>query len=442
VKNISALLSLVLLAAMAPGAAAQQAQGGLRESAGDLPPALDMREDESLSPSPAGESVGGALEPIAEPIDAGDLESPLDGSILGEPLKMLHGCPSYFESTGTWLERGFWYAEMDYLFLNRGWDRKGLRLAFEATQGSVPDGQFLNAPVVGVNELRIRGERPGAEGVGRLTLGRFLFRDASNRDHSMEASWLGGGEWSQSGNLEAATTAGLDVSDFIDRVNPSFDGARGMAFSYDSEMNTVEVNYLVKQRMHRDQMVMQPSGEWVRKATPTKTYSYLAGLRYANHRENLDWTATDVQVRTTPTALREDGFYEVMTENNMLGTQLGISWSHETARWSMTAAFKGGPMWNRMDLNSEFQVGETVITNSGVTNSREDDLSFFGEGQLMAKWHLRPNVSLRAGLELVFIDSIALVPHQINFVPGGFSQIAGSGDSVYMGTSFGLESYW
>jgi hypothetical protein len=30
----------------------------------------------------------------------------------------------------------------------------------------------------------------------------------------------------------------------------------------------------------------------------------------------------------------------------------------------------------------------------------------------------------------------------VNFIPGGYPQIAASGDSVYMGTSFGLESYW
>jgi hypothetical protein len=384
--------------------------------------------------------AGEALEPIAESIAPGKTELPLEGSILGEPMRLLQACPSYFESSGTWLERGFWYAEMDYLFLNRGWDRKGLRLAHEGVQGSVPAEQFnaLNAPVLGVNELRIRGERPGAEGAGRLTLGRFLFRDSSNRDHTTELSWTGGGEWSQHGSLRSPTGQ-LDVSDFIDRVNRSFDGAMGMEFSYDNEMNTVEANYIVKQRMHRDQMVMQPSGEWVRKATPTKTLTFLTGLRYLNHREFLDYSATDIPVTN---ALDEDGTYLIHTENNMFGTQVGAAWSHETARWSLTALAKGGPMWNRIDLNSRFQVGETTIVNSGETNSEEDDLSFVGEAQLLAKWHLRPNFSIRAGLDILFMDSIALAPFQLNFVPGGFEQIAASGDSVYMGTSFGVESYW
>ncbi len=436
-KNFSALLVLVLLASAAPRAAGQEEQTG-PSLAGDLPPSLEMGDDDSIMTLPSGKKSTDdqPLEPIAESIAAGENDDPLAGSILSEPMHLLQGCPSYFESSGTWLERGFWYAEMDYLFLNRSWDRKGLQLAFETTIDTVPTGPI---PVDGTNELRIRGERPGAEGVGRLTLGRFLFRDASNRDHSTEVSWTGGGEWSTSGSLNASTPPGLEIPVYIDRVNPSFTGARSMAFSYDSELNTAEWNYNVRQRMRRDQLLLQPSGEWVRAATPTRTLSFLTGLRYVDHRESLNFSATDIQVSATD---QENGVYVVNTENNMFGGQFGMSYTHETARWSLGFNLKGGPMWNRIDLNSRFQVGETTILNSGVTNSEEDDLSFFGEAQLVGKWHLRPNVSIRAGLELLFVDSIALAPNQINFIPGGFTQIAASGDSTYLGTTFGIESYW
>jgi hypothetical protein len=61
---------------------------------------------------------------------------------------------------------------------------------------------------------------------------------------------------------------------------------------------------------------------------------------------------------------------------------------------------------------------------------------------VLGKWHLRPNLSLRAGFELLFTDSIALAPFQVNFIPGGFTPIAASGDSVFMGSVFGVESYW
>ena len=140
--------------------------------------------------------------------------------------------------------------------------------------------------------------------------------------------------------------------------------------------------------------------------------------------------------------MNESGFYTVDTENRMLGTQIGGSLGYETARWSITASAKGGGYWNRMHLKSAFQVGETTILNSGETDSTEDNLSFVGETSLIAKWHLRPNISLRAGMELLYVESIALAPFQVNFIPGGYSAIASGGDSVYMGGSFGLESYW
>ena len=153
----------------------------------------------------------------------------------------------------------------------------------------------------------------------------------------------------------------------------------------------------------------------------------------------IDWNATEIPITA---ALNESGFYTVDTENRMLGTQIGGSYGYETARWSITASAKGGGYWNRMHLKSAFQVGETTILNSGETDSTEDNLSFVGETSLIAKWHLRPNVSIRAGMELLYIESIALAPFQVNFIPGGYTAIASGGDSVYMGGSFGVESYW
>ena len=161
--------------------------------------------------------------------------------------------------------------------LNRGWERKGLVLANEER---VAQSNPLGQPYIVQNVLNIGGEKPGMDGVGRVKLGRFLFRDVNNRDHLLEASWMGGGSWQQSVSLDAATTAGLQVSNFIDRVNESFDGARSMNYAYDSEMNSGELNYTVRQRMARDQLQLQPNGTWVRAANPDEERtSYLAGLR-------------------------------------------------------------------------------------------------------------------------------------------------------------------
>lgn len=433
-KIINPLLLALTLALAGRGATAQETLSGpLTGDAGDLPPAAGTEDayGDELLPSVVDEGSGDI-----EPIPVGEESEGFDGSILGEPMQLLEQCAPYFESSGTWLQRGFWYTEVDYLALNRGWERKGLTLANEErVVNTNPIGQSY----IVQNVLNIGGQKPGMDGVGRVKLGRFLFRDARNRDHLLEASWMGGGSWQQAVSLDAATTAGLQVSNFIDRVNESFDGARSMNYAYDSEMNSGELNYTVRQRMSRDQLQLQPNGTWVRAANPTKTASFLAGVRVIDVSESLAWNATEIPISAS---LNESGFYLVDAENRMLGTQLGGSYGYETARWSITASAKGGGYWNRMHLKSSFQVGETTILNSGETDSTEDNLSFVGETNLIAKWHLRPNISIRAGMELLYIESIALAPFQVNFIPGGYSAIAAGGDSIYMGGSFGVESYW
>ena len=434
-KIFKPLLLSLLLAPASHGAFAQEMLSGpFTGDAGDLPPAIELGSEGGFS-KPSSGTLDEHMEAL-EPIAAGEESQGFDGSIIGEPMQLLEQCSPYFESSGTWLRRGFWYTEVDYMALNRGWERKGLVLANEER---IAQSNPLGQPFVVQNVLNIGGEKPGMDGVGRVKLGRFLFRDARNRDHSLEAAWTGGGSWQQAVSLDAATTAGLQVSNFIDRVNESFDGARSMNYAYDSEMNSGELNYIVKGRMGRDQLQLQPNGTWVRAANPTKTYSYLAGLRFVDVSESLNWNAEEIPISNV---LNESGFYKVDTENRLLGTQIGGSMGYETARWSITATAKGGGFWNRMHLKSEFEVGETTVLNSGSTDSTEDNLSFVGEASLMGKWHLRPNISLRAGMEILYVESIALAPFQVNFIPGGYSAIASGGDSVYMGGSFGVESYW
>jgi hypothetical protein len=426
---------MVVLLAANDRAAAQEATF---EGAGDLPPAMDL---------PSGEELfdGQTLEPEPEPIE-GSLEEGFASPYSGSPMEWMAACPSLFESSGTWLRRGFWYAEGDYMLLNRGWDRKGLMLAFEGSPGlSTAPGIGFAGPnlgtVLALNPLVIEGSKPGADGLARVTLGRLLFRDERNRDHTAEVTYFGGGEWSQANSIEAATDAGIQIIDFVDRVNPSFDGADSMGFAYDTRMNSIEGNYLVKQRMARDQMVLQPNGDWVRAAQSSHTVSFLAGLRYLNLNEALDINATNINVGTDQNPDNQDGFYAIRTDNDLFGTQLGAAATYETARWSVGVHVKGGSFWNRMDLDSNFRVGETTVINSGVTRSTEDNLAFVGEFQVRGKWHLRPNLSLRAGFEILYVDSIALAPHQINFIPGGYESIAADGDIFAIGSSVGIEAY-
>jgi hypothetical protein len=446
VKNISALLLTVMLAAASRGAAAQEALG---DAMSDLPPALGMPGDERNDlPLGDGADVGGELEPQAEDISSGILIDDEGAGVLGEPMRWLAACPSLFESSGTWLRRGFWYGEADFMWMNRGWDKHGLTLARREevvlnVTGQPPASPGVSTallPYIVGNYLNLEGHGPGASGLGRVRLGRFLFRDGHNRDHSFEGAIVVGQPFSQF--AEVTDVNGLQVSDFIDRGNspnggnPSFDGDQRMNAAYESTLTSGEANYIVRSRMHRDRMELRPDGNWVRTATPTRTYSFLTGVRVLSLTEDLTWNSFSDATDTNPR-----GLYQVNTSNTLVGTQIGGSLGHETARWSVTGSTKAGAYLNSLGLSSAFFLSLPNGPAGGAVEG-EYDMSFVGEASLTAKWHLRPNVSLRSGLEVLFVDGIALAPHQINFVPGTYRSIAHNGDSVFLGASLGLESYW
>jgi hypothetical protein len=296
----------------------------------------------------------------------------------------------------------------------------------------------------------------------RIMIGRFLFRDQKNRDHTTEFTWFGGGQWGQLGNLDATgVTLGnisdsdqdLQVPNNIGGSNPSFNGASSSNYDYSSRFNSFELNYHLKRRLQKDKMVMRPDGEWVRVASPTVTRSFLAGLRYFEMDELLVWNAFDVPVEDDDDnpdndIAPVDGHYRVSTENDLFGMQIGGSLNYESSRWSVGVLGKSGIYLDQMFLQSSFD-GTNRLT-SGSTDTHDDAISLLSEIRVQGKWHLRPNFSFRAGAELLYVKSVALAPYQVNFVPGDYSVIttkvsptsSSEQYSLFLGFSAGFEGYW
>jgi hypothetical protein len=348
------------------------------------------------------------------------------------------------ESTGTWIRRGFWYAEVDAVLFNHKSARDPIPLAVQLTGFSVSPFQTPTG-----NVLRIDGTKPGIEAAPRLNLGRFLFRDHKNRDHVAEFTVYGGGEWTQQATLNINphndfSTDSLIIPAIADGGMTSFDGATKSSFRYDSRFNNFELNYRVKDRMDRDLMEMEPSGRWVRRARPSITRSFLAGIRFFDFNEGLDWTASGIDPNDV--GANDHGAARVLVDNNLFGTQLGFSHMYETARWSGGVKTKGGMFFNIIDARNTFlrtlnRTDDEVFYDSTL---EADELSFIGEAALLGKWHLRPNFSLRASLEVLFVSSVASAPKQLPgvFIPGGPPTISSNSDSTWLGGSIGFEGYW
>ncbi|QDV76334.1 BBP7 family outer membrane beta-barrel protein [Botrimarina mediterranea] len=434
------------------------------------------------------------LQPIAE--------SPYDG------LALMGQLPAATESSGSWLRRGLWYADVDAVVMQRTWDSNGFILvqefdnAFDQSVGSI--NAFLFRSTVPVQEHSLSESSPGYDGAGRLALGRFLFRDTANRDHNVEMVVFGGPEWNELTSSEAQLTEGgqgmyeiqndifgnslqatlpptvqvrdqrgLHIPASLDGSGPtrvdfipsfaSFDRARAMQTEYSSDFQSWEWNYSLAQRMRRDRMEMNPAGQWVRRAQPGFTWDYLAGLRYFDVGERFDWNAQGIVLEApevTFTRVGNTSFYEnndpmqitdttgamnIQTSNNLFGFQLGGGLTYETDRWNVSIFSKHGFMVNdaRATTNVTFSDPDdaSIALNSFGRDLHENGLSYLTQGGVTARYHLRPNLSLRVGWEFMYATGLALAPNQIDFNPAT-NQLHITGDTFYSGVTAGTEFYW
>ena len=396
-------------------------------------------------PTPVEGSENGTLDPFADPVTSGnlnsdELEKSVDQYFSPEKEHFVLE-PALLESSGTWLRRGFWYTEFDVVISDRIWRRDPLSLINQIVGTTTTP---LGRQVLLSNSLTLNGGQNGAEAMPRMKLGRFLFRDHNNRDHAAEFIVYGGGQWSQKGRLDAnlsnsVGTTSLSVPVTVSRGNIAFNGATSSQVEYNSRLNSFELNYRVSSRMRRDHVELEPSGKWVRRAQPSATWAMIAGVRYLKLTETLNWDAFGIPDNNNDSNL-ETGNYNILADNDLVGTQLGFTWSRERARWSLGARLKGGIFLNHSDVQSDFAVTGGVTSGNNRINA--DNLSFLTDAAVLAKWHLRPNVSLRMGLELMFLTSLTLAPEQINFAPVSTAENIVPGNVSFLGGSIGLETYW
>jgi hypothetical protein len=388
-------------------------------------------EGQSLVVPPLGDGTLALPAPIA--IDAAH---GIDHHAAVHPELWDH-FPAPVESSGTWLRRGFWYAEADAVVWNRHWNRDNMWMAAGDPDVNSPLFFFQFQGLINTNRLLIlEGAHPGEDTSVRVTLGHFLFRDQRNRDHTVEFTAFAGGDWEQNRVITSLNPFGLFVPFTIDGGNRSFDGSSRQSVDYSSHYNSFELNYRLKQRMTRDQLVMDPDGNWHRAASPGWNFDYLAGLRMIEMRDILNWFAQDIFI------LGSDGAYFIRTDNDMFGLQLGVGCTFESSRWSAGMLAKGGVYVNdalaRTTLNF---TDEDDVDDDFDLRLTEDELSMVMEVRVGAKWHLTPNFSLRGAYELMYLTSMALAPNQANFIPD-YATLNTSQDPFYHGASFGFEAYW
>ncbi|MEM8495184.1 MAG: Lpg1974 family pore-forming outer membrane protein [Planctomycetota bacterium] len=229
----------------------------------------------------------------------------------------------------------------------------------------------------------------------------------------------------------------LDVFDDTDR-------ALSHTLSYDSNLQSAEVNY----RRY-----------WVG-FSPRLSGTLLVGFRYTRLDEEFGFSATGIDFApgtpaggspVLPLGTTTTASYSVNADNDLLGFQIGGDASYAVRQGiRILAEGKAGLFNNDINLTTSFST--TDGTPDPFSESFSDNqVAFISDARLAVVIDVLPSLSIKAGYELLFLNSIATAVDNINLsgIPAGVTGVAArttvfedQGDALYHGAHLGVEYVW
>lgn len=140
------------------------------------------------------------------------------------------------------------------------------------------------------------------------------------------------------------------------------------------------------------------------------------------------------------TATAKDAFWITDVNNHMYGFQVGA----EVKIWdrggplTVLGTGKAGIYSHHVDQTSESpRIDEALVAS-------KSHAAFVGELGMMAVYQVSRHVVLRAGYEMLWLNSIALAPEQIDSTDfgSGVAAVNTGGDALYHGLISGVEVSW
>ncbi|MEX1222989.1 MAG: hypothetical protein WEA31_00445 [Pirellulales bacterium] len=337
-------------------------------------------------------------------------------------------------SSNQWICDSSWYFESELVLLHR----TAPKPRSIATDISFPSAGTLSASQA---SYRIN---PGLH----LTVGRNLFRDDKNRDHSMEFTFFGFFDWESPSGIRS-----VDPNNLFTPLDPGFNenplfasvGGFNTADTYESvqssSLNSFEINGRIRYRLSRDRMVMNPDGTWSRHISPGLTPSILYGLRVVVLEEQ--FTA---EARRDGVPFDDFGGNLAMdTENVMLGWQFGGDLVRREESYEYGVRMKFAGLVNFALADVYVQSNDTITGLPPINQFREAsevNMAFLGEVDFGAKYFLSPGWAVRSNVEMTWIQGIAVATEQEPFATGPVTNVNVAGNAFYLGLSVGLEGQW
>jgi len=297
-----------------------------------------------------------------------------------------------------------------------------------------------------------------------VTVGRYLGRDSENRDHFLEFRYWGMNHWQVGRQVTGEridTSFDFTPGDPFDPLTPVVIGSLFSPFDdeiggfnradlheihYDLEVHNWEVNARFVPRSRPDRLVLHPSGHWRRECTPGDYFSFLVGLRVMSLREGFHWSSRgSVAVNGVPNPISGD--YVMLTHNDMFGAQIGADYTARRCKWQYGVRVKAGPYINFADQRSRATTSSAgdpfaTVDLDFARSKKRDDAGFVGEFGFFSSYKIKPNLSVNAAYDFMWVLGLARAPEQVLFQADPPVELNTNGHTYFHGLSLGLEWCW
>jgi hypothetical protein len=353
---------------------------------------------------------------------------------------MAQGPHAYPASSGYLYRDGSWYGDFDFVVWHRTLTRGG-NFGVEVATNT----QQQQNTVTG-NGLNVKGNELPLQAGARGTLGYFLDRDCDNRDHSIEIGYLGFNNWQGANSLIAQPALGAFTFALqpipANQLFTGFSNAQQFISDYRSDLQSLELNYRIRNRPGRDQMVMGPDGFWSSHVSQGRTESLFVGLRGLSEEEQFHVTSINTNLANF------GGDYRINTKNHLLGCQMGgdLYDIHEYWYWGVKGDV--GLYCNFVDGSANvFGTDPSAsATPLNVHNhATAQTAAFYGELTFTGGYEINSHLLLHAGWDLAQLGGLALAPENVSFTSKLLSDTPftrNDGQIFLTGLSVGLDAYW
>jgi hypothetical protein len=240
-------------------------------------------------------------------------------------------------------------------------------------------------------------------------------------DSGWEFAYLGVFDQDASRSVELADE--LAIPDDLGLFTNNFFFADEVSVRYESQINSAEINRVCC-CCCSDGTCCRRSVEW------------LYGFRYLNLNEDFEIESTDLQEGTST--------YDVHTNNNLFGVQVGNRVRHSCGRWSVEGTGKAGVFGNAADQHSDPIIDFPAFVVRPARSGSEESVAFVGDLNLTAIYQSNSVWGARLGYNLIWIEGVALAPDQLDFTNTATSGsgVDNDGGVFLHGLSAGVEARW